>query len=107
MGAKYTRLTAGTPRRERSDTPVLGDVVDLERGERESTLGALVAVPAVQPSSRIDARERVLQREAAAQLEHVGFRRLRKRRDDLQLVSQAPLHEFAECVEELSGAVRE
>ena len=47
----------------RSGLLVLGDVVDLQHREREPTFGALVAVSAVPPALRIDARERVLQRE--------------------------------------------
>ena len=52
------------------------------RGESGLAFRALVAASAVTFAFRVDARERVLERETAAQLQDIGFGECRERRDE-------------------------
>src|SRR6476619_2428093 len=89
-----------------SSLRVVREILDLQRGERVPAFRALVATSAVAFVLRVDARERVLQRETTTQLEDVGLREARERRDDLERVAHGAMGQRCETVEELRGGIR-
>src|SRR5207237_992331 len=86
-----------------SSLRVVREILDLQRGERLPAFRALVAASAVTFAFRVDARERVLERETAAQLQDIGFGECRERRDHLERVAHGALRQRRETVEELGG----